>query len=92
MLDNEPVNVRVDRTFIDPDGVRWIVDYKTSSHEGGNLDEFLDRERERYRVQLDKYVRVFGAMEDRQVRAALYFPLLGGWREVTPAAVTAGNS
>jgi ATP-dependent exoDNAse (exonuclease V) beta subunit len=71
----------LDRTFVTADGVRWIVDYKTSRHEGGDPDAFLDRERERYRAQLEKYAELLGAMEARPIRLGLYFPLLKGWRE-----------
>jgi ATP-dependent exoDNAse (exonuclease V) beta subunit len=76
------VSLRVDRTFIDETGTRWIVDYKSSSHEGSGLDRFLDNECERYRDQLEGYRRLFAALEDRPVRMGLYFPLLNGWREV----------
>lgn len=76
------VNVRIDRTFIDRDGTRWIVDYKTSSHEGTGLEAFLDNERERYRRQMERYRWMFSELEGRRVRIGLYFPLLNGWREV----------
>ncbi|HEX3880513.1 MAG TPA: UvrD-helicase domain-containing protein [Bryobacteraceae bacterium] len=92
VVDSEIVSVRVDRTFIDDEGVRWIVDYKTSSHEGSGLEAFLDNERERYRGQLETYRRIFSSMEQRPVRAALYFPLLNGWREVEPEPAKAGQS
>jgi len=91
LVNDEIRSVRVDRTFIDDGGVRWIIDYKTSSHEGSGMDAFLDNERERYRNQLELYQRVFSAMEHRPVRTALYFPLLNGWREVEPDRTKAGN-
>jgi hypothetical protein len=78
----EIVNVRIDRTFIDPEGTRWIIDYKSSSHEGADLEAFLDNERERYRGQLERYGRMLSAFDARPVRMGLYFPLLNGWREV----------
>ncbi len=74
------VNVVIDRTFVDPEGVRWIIDFKTSSHEGGGREEFLDREQERYRSQLEGYAEILRGKEDRPIRLGLYFPLLGGWR------------
>ena len=86
MVSGEIVHARVDRTFIDAEGVRWIVDYKTSSHEGAGVEAFLDAECDRYRAQLERYRRLFAALEDRPVRTALYFPLLGGWREVAAEA------
>jgi ATP-dependent helicase/nuclease subunit A len=90
-VDAEVVTVRVDRTFVDH-GIRWIVDYKTSAHEGGGLEAFLDNECERYRGQLELYRRIFAALESRPVRAALYFPLLNGWREVEPEPVRTGKA
>jgi ATP-dependent helicase/nuclease subunit A len=80
-LDGRFVNVALDRTFVDKDGVRWIVDYKTGMHEGAELDPFLDRERERYRTQLEGYAALLGRIESRPTRLGLYFPLLRGWRE-----------
>lgn len=71
----------IDRSFIDGDGVRWIVDYKTGSHRGGGVDAWLDSEVERYRPQLDRYAAVVALGEDRPVRLGLYFPLLDAWRE-----------
>ncbi len=81
-----PVTAIMDRSFVDGDGVRWIVDYKTSSHEGGGLDAFLDREQERYRAQLERYARILAQIDTRPIQLGLYFPLLGGWREWSPPA------
>ena len=69
----------IDRTFIDEQGCRWIVDYKTSSHEGSDVEAFLDREKTRYAAQLERYAQMLGG--DAPVRLGLYFPLLNGWRE-----------
>ena len=78
----------IDRTFVDEAGVRWIIDYKTGSHEGGGLEKFLDTEKERYQDQLERYARLMIQRDSRPVRLALYFPLLGGWREWSvPVAV-----
>jgi ATP-dependent exoDNAse (exonuclease V) beta subunit len=71
----------IDRTFRDAEGQRWVVDYKTSSHEGADVEGFLDREQERYRDQLDRYAALMQAAEGQPVRRGLYFPLLKGWRE-----------
>jgi ATP-dependent exoDNAse (exonuclease V) beta subunit len=71
----------IDRTFVDKNGVRWIIDYKTGSHEGGKLETFLDNEKERYQEQLERYARLLIQRDPRPIRLALYFPLLGGWRE-----------
>jgi ATP-dependent exoDNAse (exonuclease V) beta subunit len=71
----------IDRTFCDADGQRWVVDYKTSSHEGADLEGFLNREKDRYRGQLDRYAELMRAVDNKPVRRGLYFPLLKGWRE-----------
>ncbi len=76
-------SVVIDRVRIDEDGVHWIVDYKTSTHEGGDLEGFLDQESERYRPQLQKYAALYKALGNSEVRAALYFPLLQEFREVS---------
>lgn len=73
--------VIIDRTFVDSDGVRWIVDFKTGPHSGGGVEEFLDREQQRYRGQLERYAAVLRKLDSRPIRLGLYFPLLGGWRE-----------
>ncbi len=75
-------NARIDRSFIDESGTRWVIDYKTSSHEGGDLEGFLAQEAERYRPQLAGYVELAQARGREPVRAALYFPLLAAFREV----------
>jgi ATP-dependent exoDNAse (exonuclease V) beta subunit len=78
------VRVVFDRSFIDDDGVRWVIDYKTSQHAGGSLDAFLDREVERYRPQLHRYAQLARKLGPERVRVGLYFPLMRGWREWEP--------
>jgi ATP-dependent exoDNAse (exonuclease V) beta subunit len=73
--------LRIDRTFVDEHGVRWIVDYKTSAHEGADLEAFLDEEARRYRAQMEDYADAFVKAGAAQIRLGLYFPLLKGWRE-----------
>ena len=81
-IDGETLcHVTIDRTFV-ADGTRWIVDFKTGRHEGGDPGAFLDREEERYRGQLEHYARLVRELDSRPIRLALYFPLVdGGWRE-----------
>ncbi len=74
-------HIVVDRSFIDNDGVRWIIDYKLGSHGGSDREGFLDREQQRYRAQLERYARIYSVMDARPIRLGLYFPLLAGWRE-----------
>ncbi len=76
----------LDRVRIDEDGTHWIVDYKTSTHEGGNLEGFLAAEADRYRDQLGRYAALYRAWSKADVRCALYFPLLQAFIEVNTAA------
>ncbi len=75
------VNAVIDRSFVDNDGVRWVVDYKSSRHEGGALEIFLASELARYAAKLELYATLLRQLDDRPVRAGLYFPLLAEWRE-----------
>jgi len=72
----------IDRTFVCDEGSRWIIDYKTGIHQGGNVESFLRSEADRYRPQLARYRDAFLNLEDRPVRTALYFPLLQIFHEV----------
>ncbi len=72
----------IDRSFIDKEGVRWIVDFKTGVHEGSDASAFLDEEEKRYTAQLNQYANLVQALEpDREIRLGLYFPALKAWRE-----------
>jgi len=83
VIGGEIVSRVIDRTFLAADGTRWIVDFKTSLHEGGGLESFLDSEVERYRPQLQQYIKLMhGYRPEQPIKAALYFPLLKTWREV----------
>jgi ATP-dependent helicase/nuclease subunit A len=79
-------HIRLDRTFV-AEGLRWIVDFKTSQHEGGDLDAFLVSEVERYAPQLERYARAVAADERRPVQLCLYFPLLGELRSWPAATI-----
>jgi ATP-dependent exoDNAse (exonuclease V) beta subunit len=74
--------VVIDRSFVDREGTRWVIDFKTSRHEGGGLDAFLQQEVERYRPQLETYRALARGLGPQPVRAGLYFPLLGVFREL----------
>jgi len=87
ILDGRLVNMVIDRTFLDDAGMRWIVDYKSSIHRGGSVEDFLDREKERYQEQMAGYARVIGAMENRPIRLMLYYPQLKNYREWAAGAV-----
>jgi hypothetical protein len=78
LMGGERRSLVIDRTFVDAQGRRRIVDYKTSGHEGADVENFLDSEELRYRAQLERYALALGGEPSD---LGLYFPLLSGWRE-----------
>ncbi|MDT8449294.1 MAG: UvrD-helicase domain-containing protein [Wenzhouxiangellaceae bacterium] len=82
IVDGELVNAVIDRTFIDAGNTRWIIDYKSGYHAGGDLEGFLADEAERYESQLALYRRLFEQMGETEIRTALYLPRHGALREV----------
>jgi hypothetical protein len=75
MRTREGMRYVADRRIRERTGEHWVIDYKTSRHEGADSETFLDREQIRYAPQLDRYAKELG-----QPKKALYFPLLRGWR------------
>ena len=71
----------IDRTFVDHEGIRWIVDYKNALRRGGNLERFIDEEMNRYREQLETYAALVNRLEQRPIQLLLYFPFLKQSRE-----------
>ena len=71
----------IDRVRIDGDE-HWVVDYKTSTHEGGDLERFLSEERRRYSEQLAVYAMLYEGFSGVRPRCALYFPLLQSFVEL----------
>ncbi|MEM8769694.1 MAG: 3'-5' exonuclease, partial [Pseudomonadota bacterium] len=77
--DPAPENLIIDRTFLE-DGVRCIVDYKTSiPPEGLPEADFLRREARRHRPQLERYGDALEALHGDRPRLALYFTALQPW-------------
>lgn len=67
----------LDRSFIDAQGIRWIIDYKISEHEGGDTQAFINEEASRYARQLQTYHDLLAQLEPgRSIRKAIYFPLM----------------
>lgn len=80
-VDGRLVNGTVDRVFRDEEGRLWIVDFKTSTHEGGRIARFLSEQERRYRPQLESYAALMARMTEGPIWLGLYFPLLDAWRE-----------
>lgn len=89
VLESKVVHAVIDRTFI-ADGVRWIVDYKTSSPAADESeDAFMGRQQRQYLQQMSTYSRLMSLQNDAYpIRAALYFPLIDGWCEMDIADAT----
>ena len=72
---------RIDRTFVDQNNTRWIVDYKTTSTNAQDIDLFVDEQIEkRHRPQLQHYGALMSKLDDRPIKLAIYFPMLGRLR------------
>ncbi len=83
MVDGTLTHAVIDRTFVDQQGVRWVIDFKVSSpKKGESLEVFYAEKLAQYRAQLLSYRRLLQQLEpDRVIRTALYFPLFDGWCE-----------
>ncbi|MCY3885788.1 MAG: UvrD-helicase domain-containing protein [Gammaproteobacteria bacterium] len=71
-IDDSVRNIVIDRTFVDSEDTRWIIDYKTAMigrEEKEELERFAVR---RYSDQMALYARVLRRVEDRPVRCAVY--------------------
>ncbi len=85
VIDDKTFHAVLDRTFVDRDGTRWIVDYKTGIHAGGALEQFLDEEQQRYKPQLEGYARLMQCLEPTvPIKVALYYPVHKAWRQWQP--------
>lgn len=71
----------VDRTFV-ADGVRWIIDYKTSRDRPTERTTYLQELVEQYRPQLARYGALFQALEQRPQKWVLYFSEMDEWVEL----------
>lgn len=77
--DGKAVRRILDRTFVE-NGTRWIIDFKTSRHEG-DIEGFLKDEEDRYREQMEGYARAMQKLDSRPIMLGLYYPMFRGWRE-----------
>lgn len=76
-------NLVIDRTFV-ADGVRWIIDYKTSVvRPQQSLSDFYARQEQLYRPQLEGYASFMAQLDQKHpCHCALYFPAFDGWFEL----------
>lgn len=87
LIDGSVRHIVIDRVLRDKGGDLWIVDYKTSMHEGSDMDAFFANELRRYDDQLDVYAKIMAnwytsrGFDAGRIRRALYFPHYGVLRE-----------
>ncbi len=82
-FNNEFVNYIIDRTFIDENNIRWIIDYKTSKPHDNDIQKFLNEEVKKYSTQLLQYKTAMHSIDaSRIIKIGLYFPLFAGWIEL----------
>ena len=84
MNGKDVVHYVVDRTFIDDQGMRWIIDYKSMTPVEQNISLFLQQQRILHESQLNQYATAFHLMEGQPIKLGLYFPLCQGWCEWKP--------
>lgn len=88
VIDNKIKNLIIDRTFITPENILWIIDYKTSEpNVTTNLANFLAAEKNKYQPQLELYAQAMKLRnkatnkQPHTIMLGLYFPLCQGWCE-----------
>lgn len=81
-IDGKIESIIIDRIRIDNEDNHWIIDYKTSSHEGSDLCGFIQAECKRYLPQLKRYASIYSNWSGKTVKCGLYFPLLGEFIEI----------
>lgn len=81
LIDGTLIHATIDRTFVDHNNMRWIVDYKTTSPaDNENPESYMRQEVARYQSQLRLYAVLLEQMGDPlTIRKALYFPMFDGW-------------
>lgn len=83
IIDNEVKHFVIDRTFIDNDQIRWIIDFKTSTTTDEELESFLQNEYDTYREKMQLYYRAFKQQTQNSnlpIQLALYFPAIPAWK------------
>ncbi len=85
VIDHDIKSFVIDRTFVDTEGTRWIIDYKTTLQGETPLDQFLQIEQKKHAKQLLQYQQALHQIDNRPIRIGLYFPLIPAWFAYLPA-------
>ncbi|MDR3478795.1 MAG: UvrD-helicase domain-containing protein [Gammaproteobacteria bacterium] len=81
MINNISQQLVIDRTFVDENGIRWIIDYKTAHFNGENKEKFLAAEKLAYAEKMQMYATAMQHIDKRPIKLGLYFPLIAEWIE-----------
>ena len=74
VVDGQLVNAVIDRTFVDEDGRRWLIDYKTTAYDGSlSLEAFHAKQVDLHRAQLRAYAALLQSAYSEPVTAAIFF-------------------
>jgi hypothetical protein len=60
-----------------------VIDYKSMTPVDDDVPAFLAAQREAHRAQLERYATLLAQLGPQPVRAALYFPSIGEFLELT---------
>ena len=82
-LDDRLIDARIDRSFVDKDGVRWIVGYCFPEIDGA-AESDLDQTVEALRSTWNDFARLARRYAPDPVRIGLYFPYSNTWRQWDP--------
>src|SRR6185312_8267508 len=81
-IDGKPQPFIIDRTFVDEQNIRWIIDYKTATHANDEtISAFLQHEQKKYQQQMWYYFQAIREIDNRPIRMGLYFPMIPAWHE-----------
>jgi ATP-dependent helicase/nuclease subunit A len=81
VINNKPEQLKIDKTFVDDNNNRWIIDYKTTPFSGDDLEIFLTTEQEKYAEKMQHYYQAMRTLDEKPIHLGLYFPMVPAWRE-----------
>lgn len=82
VVDDKICHYIIDRCFVDENGIRWIIDYKTTQITDKDIAKFLLYAKKQHQAQLESYANALQHFDKAHpIRIGLYFPLFKGWME-----------
>lgn len=81
LIKNVTQQLVIDKTFVDENDIRWIIDYKTTTFTDEDLEHFLQESQEKYLEKMMIYAEAMRFADARKIKLGLYFPALKAWKE-----------